>query len=266
MDGEMFAQAGSSGFAADALQPPAAFLPQPGLTLPEGHGRFHPREPSARALAEQARRSAPPDPEPEPPLETPLPPAPQEPLMPRPSAPSPASLAEARAAAFSEGYALGRAEAAAEWGAERAAVTEQARVLALAITRLSDPPAAEVDALALTLGKVVQRLASERAGHAIDAAPAAFARRISRMAERIAQGMREVAIHLHPDDLEALRPLLENTAAPDLSALATSRLVADHGLSRGDVDLRAPGVRVAELMSASDPDPEPHPTAKVAAS
>jgi flagellar assembly protein FliH len=234
------------------LQPAKGrFVAQPGLTAPDAVAGFTRRSPAAMVAPQKpaqvpaeavAAVPAPPPAAPEP-AEAPAPQA----VMPRQPVPSAAQLAEVRAIALAEGRALGLQDAETALRAEREHLAAQARVLSAAVARLAEPPVAEVDALARTIAAAVARLASERAGQAIDTAPGPFARRIARLAERVAQGMRDVAIHLHPDDLAAVSPLVAGACPPDLTALVAARLVPDAGLMRGDADLRAPGLRVADL-------------------
>ena len=108
-----------------------------------------------------------------------------------------------------------------------------------------------VEALTRSLDTAVARLASERAGQAIDLQPGPFATRIARLADRLAQGMREVSIHLNPTDVQALQTFLAGAGAPELASLAAARLVPDSRLSRGDADLHAPGLRLADLIDAA---------------
>jgi flagellar assembly protein FliH len=245
-------------FRAEIRQPEGQFLPLPGLTAPESHSGFHPRRPSA-LVAASAPAAAPPLPEPPPApaipgVEAGIEAAPSElAVMPRPSQPNAALAAEIHAAALAEGQALGRAEAEAALSAKHEALAVQARALAAALAQLASPPLAEVETLTRSLGLAVNRLASERAGLVIDSTPAPFAERIARLVERVAQGMRDVAVHLNPDDLAALRPLLEKACPPEFAALATARLVPDSALSRGDADLRAPGLRLADLIEGAAP-------------
>lgn len=252
-------------FRAELRQSEGHFLPLPGLSAPEGQSGFQPRRPSALVAtpapaAESSPAVPPAGPGPasppvraEPEAEDGGDPA-QLAVMPRPVAPNAALAAEIRAAALAEGQSLGRTEAEAALSAEREALAVQARVLATALARLTAPPPAELEALSQSLAQAVNRLASDRAGLAIDTMPAAFAERIARLADRVGQGMREVAVHLHPDDLAALRPLLDTACPPELASLAAARLVPDSGLARGDADLRAPGLRLADLIDARAPD------------
>lgn len=233
----------------------ARFVSQPGLTAPDGHSGFQKRDPLTLVTPQRA-----PEPDLAPVAGEPVAidraevldaPEPQavaaQAVMPRALPVPAAQLAEARAVALAEGRALGLADAEAAMQAERDDLRAQARALAAALAQLAEPPLAEVDALSQSLGAAVARLASERAGQAIDLMPAPFARRIARLAERVAQGMREVSVHLHPDDLAAIAPLLTGACASELATLAVAHLVPDDRLSRGDADLRAPGLRLADL-------------------
>jgi flagellar assembly protein FliH len=69
--------------------------------------------------------------------------------------------------------------------------------------------------------------------------------RIEALAERVSQGLRSLELRLHPDDLAAITPFL-----PDSDLLTASRLVAEPRLSRGDVDIRADGIRLADLLQS----------------
>jgi flagellar assembly protein FliH len=243
----------SQGFRAGPGPAQARFVSQPGLTAPDGPVGFEKRAPLALVTVPRA-----PEPSPPPVIAEPAPPEPvtpppvQQAVMPRPLPPAPAQLAETRAVALAEGRALGLADAEAMLRTERDGLRAQASALAAALAHLAEPPVAEVDALTQSIARAVSRLASERAGQAIDIMPAPFAHRIARLAERVAQGIRDVSVHLHPDDLAAIQPLLSEACAPDLSTLAAARLVPDASLSRGDADLRAPGLRLADLSGAAE--------------
>lgn len=238
------------------------FVAQPGMTAPDGRSGFQGRAPLA--LVVPLRRPEQAAPEPGPSADVAMatavadpPSVVQPPVMPRPVQPSAAQLAETRAMALAEGRAQGIAETETALQAERDSLAAQARALAAALARLQEPPLAEVDALTQSIAGAVARLASERAGQLIDLLPDPFARRIAHLAERVSQCMRDVTIHLHPDDLEAISPLLAQACPPELSTLAAARLVADCALSRGDADLRAPGLRLADLSVTPEPMPRP---------
>jgi flagellar assembly protein FliH len=99
----------------------------------------------------------------------------------------------------------------------------------------------------------VLRLAAERAGQAIDADPAPFARRVAALAARLSHAAADFELRLHPDDLARLAPLVAAGLSADLAGLACARLVADETLARGDADLSAPGLRLADLLADLEP-------------
>ncbi|NBE09141.1 FliH/SctL family protein [Paragemmobacter ruber] len=158
-------------------------------------------------------------------------------------------LAEAR----SEGYAAGRADGIEEGRAEgRAAALAEAEAglvpardaFVAALAGLTGGADAAGN-MAEVIGQAVRKLAAERAGQMIDALPAAFAARVEAMADRVAQGVRAVSVRLHPADLAAITPHL---AGCEVAGAAT--LMADDRLARGDVEVRAEGITLADLLEA----------------
>ena len=199
---------------------------------------------------------APRPPEPPEPVATGLPPSPAVPAAPaRPAVPPPPrpvmTVPALSAADIERARAEGRAEAEAAFAAERGGLRQAVQALAAALDRLDHPDTAQIERLARTLDAAVASLAAERAGQAIDADPAPFAARIAELAGRAAHGLSGVVVHLHPDDLARVAPLLDQAVPAHLSALAAARLIADPGLSRGDADIRAPGVRIADCLQAA---------------
>ncbi len=162
--------------------------------------------------------------------------------------PAPAPPEPGYAEGWEEGHRAGRAEGQAA-GQEAGRAEVQARLataldlLAAAHARLATPSAADTAALGAAILGAVRSLAAERAGQAIDQCPVPFLRRIDRMAERIAQGAAQVEVRLNPQDLQTLTPVLAQS-----THLRSARISADPGLSRGDVDLRVPGVHLADLI------------------
>ena len=69
------------------------------------------------------------------------------------------------------------------------------------------------------------------------------------MADRVAQGVRTVSVRLHPADLAAITPHLAGYEVTGAAAL-----VADARLARGDVEVRAEGIRLADLLEAGRPE------------
>ncbi len=173
-------------------------------------------------LAEPDRPSADPTP----------PPAPEAPVAPLPDA---AVLEAARA----EGVAKGRADAEADFAAARAAFDAALEVL-------SDPsPLAE--GLITAIEDAVLRLASERAGYAIEASPQPFMDRIASLADRVAACATDIRLGLHPDDLDALQPYLAE------HPLEKANFTADASLSRGDIRLKTANLGVDDLLQKVSP-------------
>lgn len=160
-------------------------------------------------------------------------------------------LAEARAEGYAQGradgaeagHAAGHAEGLAAGRAETEAAIAPARTAFLAAVARLEEGTELADGLADLLGTAVRKLAAERAGQMIEALPEAFAARVEAMADRVAQGVRAVSVRLNPDDLEAIRPHLAGCEVLDGAMLA-----ADARLARGDVEVRAEGIRLADLL------------------
>ncbi len=172
------------------------------------------------------------------------------PSPPPPSArlPEPVSEAALRAAQ-AEGHARGRAEAEAEFAAARDAVDAAAATLSALVDQITRATEAETEALAHTLDEAVRRLASERAGEQIDAAPAGFSARITALAGRIAEGLSGLSITLNPQDLAALQAA-GSAETPQIVRLLQADLRADPALMRGDIRLRAAGLALDDLIHA----------------
>lgn len=159
-------------------------------------------------------------------------------------------LAEARAEGYAAGHAdgvqegvargiaEGRAAAEAELAPARGAFLAAAARLAVA----GDP----ADDIAAVLAEAVRKLAAERSGQMIDALPAAFAARVEVLADRVAQGVRAVSLRLNPEDLAAITPHLAG-----FDVLGGAELAADARLARGDVEVRAEGIRLADLIGGA---------------
>jgi flagellar assembly protein FliH len=170
-----------------------------------------------------------------------VPPAPAAPPSPDPAKLLAEAQAQGHVAGLSEGHAKGvtegRAQAMAELEAARTAFLAAARGLGTAAPDLSDQ-------IAALMSSAVRDLAAQRAGQAIDALPKPFVTRIAKLADRVAQGMRTVTLRLNPDDLTAIAPHLAGT---DLDG---ATLTPDPALNRGDVEVRADGIRLADVLGA----------------
>ncbi|ULB09839.1 flagellar assembly protein FliH [Cereibacter azotoformans] len=202
------------------------------------------------------------------PVLEPEPPAPPAPALPDPVPPDPALLEAARAEGRREGHAEGLAEGRAAGRAEAEAALSSARDTFLQLAaRLSAPTPADTARLAQLIEGAVRALASQRAGLAIDAHPEAFAARIETLADRVAQGLREVTLRLNAEDLRAVAPHLEAGGI-----CPPTRITADPRLARGDLEVRAEGIVLADLIgvaplaAAPRRDPETAPADAIGAS
>lgn len=168
--------------------------------------------------------------------------APPEPAAPPP--PDPAKmLAEAQARGHAAGLAEGQAKGVAEGRAQALAELDAARAAFVAAAKgLSHASPDLSDQIAALLASAVRDLAAQRAGQAIDTLPKPFIARIARLADRVAQGIRTVTLRLNPDDLTAIAPHLAGT---DLDG---ATLTPDPALNRGDVEVRADGIRLADVL------------------
>lgn len=228
------------------------------FTLDRGAGEgaaFRPLD--FAALVQAATPAAEPGPDPvsdpfaaEPPVAAVPDPAPAD-AAPAPEPGYAEGHAEGHSAGWAEGHEAGRQAGLAEARAQLGAAVD---LLAAAHARLTTPGVAETESLGRAIQAAVRDLAAERAGQAIDAAPRPFVARIERMAQRIAQGAAEVELRLNPDDLATLEPHLARSPQ-----LAAARVYPAPELARGDVDLRVPGVHVADLIHGGEDAPQSAP-------
>ncbi|WYK04211.1 FliH/SctL family protein [Cereibacter sphaeroides f. sp. denitrificans] len=227
-------------------------LPAPG---PEGPFRPMPLSGLGRATAPEGLR--PPEAvEPVPEGQGPGPSA-LVPPDPAPALPDPALLEAARAEGRREGHAEGWAEGRAEGRREAEAEFALARETFLRLAaRLSAPTPGDTARLARMIDGTVCALASQRAGIAIDAHPAGFAARIEALADRVAQGLRQVTLRLNPEDLQALAPHL-----PGSDLLSEARVAPDPCLARGDLEVRAEGILLSDLLAPAASQPQDTATA-----
>ena len=170
-------------------------------------------------------------------------------IAPEPAAPPPPDparlLAEARARGHADGLAEGHAKGLEDGRAAALAELDSARTAFLSAVRALSHAAPDLsDQIAAMMAVAVRDLAAQRAGQAIDSLPPAFIDRIARLADRVSQGMRSVTLRLNPDDLDAIAPHLAGT---DLDGAA---LAPDPALKRGDVEVRADGIRLVDVMGA----------------
>jgi flagellar assembly protein FliH len=157
-----------------------------------------------------------------------------------PARPGPtlAQLEEIDRAAHEEGFARGHAEGFAQGQAD-------ARRLAAQIAGLLDAFSRPLDALDHELQQALCELAVHVAGALVEreyrAEPALLAEFVTRSVELAAQGARSIEVRLHPEDLDALVPLLGGLDA---------RLKADASLARGDVRVHSDALRLDGTLAS----------------
>ena len=165
-------------------------------------------------------------------------PEPEEPVIPSiPLSEHQEALEKAETRAFDAGRTAALQEAQEAQANAIALLERAARAL------LSPDPEATAD-LNAVLEAAVLTLASERAGLQIDQPPAAFLARIEKMAERIGSTAKRPILRLHPDDATAIEPLLTHS-----DVLSDIKLMPHEGLTRGDIDLRFDGIRLADCLT-----------------
>lgn len=173
--------------------------------------------------------------------------------------PKPARDFEAElAAAFEKGRASGLAEGRAQGQAEAEALQQQGTMAELAQARdtfltaaaaLSGPQDQLAASLSPGIEAAILRLAAERAGIAIAENPAAFARRVEKLADRVAQGVRQVRVNLNPDDLTRIMAHLEG------HTMDLMEFQPKPGLRHGDVIVTAQGISLSDLLMPKDEVP-----------
>lgn len=147
---------------------------------------------------------------------------------------------QAREQIHAEGFAAGRAAAAAEMETRMASAVE---ALEKAAHALRHPPTSAVATLRADIAEAVLKLAAERAGLEIDTMPTAFVERIELLAERIHGQATQAVLRLNPDDHAAIAEVIEGS-----DTLAVMRIVTSAELSRGDVELIVDGLRMSDRL------------------
>jgi flagellar assembly protein FliH len=150
--------------------------------------------------------------------------------------PQPPSLEEIEAIqreAHEEGYAAGRAEGLANAQAEMRRLQARLEGILDAFSR----PLAELEGeLELALVELAARIAGALTRQAYREQPELLARLTRETIDSLGERPRNLEVRLHPEDLEAVEPLLPpNTGA---------RFIGDPALARGDVRVHAEDVRL----------------------
>ncbi len=143
-------------------------------------------------------------------------------------------------AGHEKGYEAGRAAGQAEATAQLETAIQGFETATLALASAST---LDLDALTARIHGAILSLASERAGMAIAEVPEAFAGRIESILATIKQGADHPQIILNPDNLLALKPIIETR-----EKLQNCRLDADETLAPGDVRLIIDGIGIEDEL------------------
>ena len=149
-----------------------------------------------------------------------------------------------------EGRAAGRAEASAHL--ERAIQAFEA-----ATAKLGELAEIDGGALSKSINDVVLSLASERAGHAIEALPDAFATRIEKLVGTIRTVSGTPVIRLNAADLAAIGPLVETR-----EKLRQCSFIEDQSMARGDLSVTLGTIGIDDILTMDSPEKDPSETVK----
>ena len=167
-------------------------------------------------------------------------------------------LEEGRKVGFDEGHTKGMDEGRAAGRAEASAHLERAiQAFEAATAKLGDLTEIDGGALSKSINDVVLSLASERAGHAIEALPDAFATRIEKLVGTIRTVSGTPVIRLNAADLTAIGPLVETR-----EKLRHCSFVEDQNMARGDLSVTLGTIGIDDILTMDSPEKDPSETVK----
>ena len=159
-------------------------------------------------------------------------------------------LEEGRKVGLDEGHAKGMDEGRAAGRAEASAHLERAiQAFEAATAKLGDLAEIDGGALSKSINDVVLSLASERAGHAIEALPSAFATRIEKLVGTIRAVSGTPVIRLNAADLAAIGPLVETR-----EKLRHCSFVEDQNMARGDLSVTLGTIGIDDFLTMDSPE------------
>jgi len=167
-------------------------------------------------------------------------------------------LEEGRKVGFDEGHTKGIDEGRAAGRAEASAHLERAiQAFEAATSKLGEFAEIDGGALSKSINDVVLSLASERAGHAIEALPDAFATRIEKLVGTIRTVSGTPVIRLNAADLAAIGPLVETR-----EKLRHCSFVEDQNMARGDLSVTLGTIGIDDILTMDSPEKDPSETVK----
>lgn len=147
--------------------------------------------------------------------------------------PTAAEIDALRSSAQAEGHAAGYAEGLAAGEAEMQRRIHQVQVL---LEGFSQPLTRLDGEVAEALSDLAVRIAGALMGRAYDADPTLLADLVREALDAAGSSVREIELHLQPDDF--------NVLAPHLSGLDRVRVTPDTALARGELRLHSEAVRI----------------------
>ncbi len=106
--------------------------------------------------------------------------------------------------------------------------------------RVRQPDLFDLESLEKSIRLAVIRLASERAGYAIDECGDYFLERIKSLVGQVEVSLSKAKLCLNPEDIKALAPYTQQIKSEQLG------LVADEGIARGDIVFKSGGIEVSD--------------------
>jgi len=173
------------------------------------------------------------------PVEVPVESTEHEIVMPVARPPTLEEIQAIQEAAHQEGFERGHADGFAQGQAEVRRLTAQIDGI---LDNFSRPLARLETEVVGALGELAVRIAGALVGRAYQADPVLLSDLISEAVDAVGASNRDVEVRLHPDDINALTPLL--------SLMSGTRLTPDPGLSRGDLRVHAESVRIDGTLEA----------------
>jgi len=167
-------------------------------------------------------------------------------------------LEEGRKVGFDEGHTKGMDEGRDAGRAEASAHLERAiQAFEAATAKLGDLTEIDGGALSKSINDVVLSMASERAGHAIEALPDAFAARIEKLVGTIRTVSGTPVIRLNAADLAAIGPLVETR-----EKLRHCSFVEDQNMACGDLSVTLGTIGIDDILTIDSPEKDPSETVK----
>lgn len=113
-------------------------------------------------------------------------------------------------------------------------------VSSLGSSSVRQPDLSDLEFLEASIRLAVIRLASERAGYAIDECGEYFLERIKSLVGQVEVSLSEAKLSLNPEDLKALEPYAQQIKSEQLF------LVADEKVARGDIVFKFKGIELSD--------------------